>query len=302
MDPGKPLFSVVVPTFGRPEQLSACLQALASLDFPRDRFEVIVADDGCPAETERVVRDFSRLNIQLVKQAHSGPAAARNAGVARARGKYLAFTDDDCAPDRSWLRVLEPILRVSPGAAIGGKTVNSVKHSVYSEASQVLIDYLYSYFNGAPAEARFFTTNNMALAAEKFRAIGGFDASFPLAAAEDREFCERWRENGLDLVYVEDAVVYHGHYLTFRSFCQQHFNYGRGALHLHRVRARNGELRVRLQPFSFYRNLLLHPLANGMSLRGLRLSILLFISQAVYGVGYFRERLRERLRSADGDR
>ena len=42
----QPYFSVIIPTHARPDRLAACLEALANLDYPRDRFEVIVVDDG----------------------------------------------------------------------------------------------------------------------------------------------------------------------------------------------------------------------------------------------------------------
>jgi glycosyltransferase involved in cell wall biosynthesis len=46
MGPDLPTFSIVVPTYNRPERLAACLAALAHLDYPRDRFAAIVVDDG----------------------------------------------------------------------------------------------------------------------------------------------------------------------------------------------------------------------------------------------------------------
>ena len=94
-----PFFSIVVPTYQRPVQLAACLQALSRLDYARERFEVIVVDDGSPTPPKAVVESLrDRLQLTLHLQRHAGPAAARNAGAMRARGKYLAFTDDDCLP------------------------------------------------------------------------------------------------------------------------------------------------------------------------------------------------------------
>ena len=85
-----------------------------------------------------------------------------------------------------------------------------------------------------------FRANNLALPEDRFRAIGGFDTIFPLAASEDREFCDRWLHHGFQMTYAPEAVVYHARALTFRSFWRQHFKYGRGAFHFHQVRARLG--------------------------------------------------------------
>src|SRR5437867_3420967 len=91
VEPERPVFSIVVPTYRRPKQLAACLQALAKLDYARERFEVIVVDDGSTTPPEAVVTSFQdRLQVTLVLQPHAGSAAARNTGAERARGEYLA--------------------------------------------------------------------------------------------------------------------------------------------------------------------------------------------------------------------
>src|SRR5438552_18931735 len=101
----KPRFSIIVPTYKRPAQLAACLQAIARLDYPRDGFEVIVVNDGSQAPPQALIASFKdRLDMTLLKQAHAGPGAARNTVAAKARGKSIAFTDDDCLPGPDWLR------------------------------------------------------------------------------------------------------------------------------------------------------------------------------------------------------
>jgi GT2 family glycosyltransferase len=297
---GQIVFSVVVPTYHRPAQLSRCLHALACSEYPPAAFEVIVVDDGAAPETGEIVETFSdQLAVILLTQPNDGPASARNAGAARARGLYLAFTDDDCVPAPDWLRALERCLRTHPAAVVGGLTVNAIPVVPYSTASQLLVDYLYQYYKVELTGARFFTSNNLALSAQGFRDIGGFDESFPLAAAEDREFCERWQRNGRQLQYAEDAVVFHSHNLGFRSFLTQHFNYGRGADFLHRCRARHAGAgrRPKLEPLSFYFDLVRYPFTRRLGASAFPLVGLMALSQAAYGAGYFFERLRRAIDS-----
>src|SRR5574341_947622 len=117
------VFSIIVPTFARPERLAVCLRALAHLDYPKDHFEVIVVDDGSEAPPASTVESFAGLlSISLVAQPHAGPAAARNAGAARAGGDNLAFTDDDCAPDSRWLSAFDGVLETRPEFCVGGRT------------------------------------------------------------------------------------------------------------------------------------------------------------------------------------
>lgn len=119
---------------------------------------------------------------------------------------------------------------------VGGRTFNALPENPYSAASQLLVDYLYTYYNADPERAGFFTANNLALPAESFRAIGGFDSTFPYAAAEDREFCDHWLHHGHRMRYAPEAVVYHAHALTLRTFWRQHCTDGRGASHCQQVR------------------------------------------------------------------
>jgi glycosyltransferase involved in cell wall biosynthesis len=288
-----PLFSVVIPTYGRPRQLTACLQSLARLDDSRGVFEVIVVDDGSETPPQAAIAAVgARLDVALLQQSHAGPAAARNAGALKARGAFLAFTDDDCQPAPDWLRTLARRLAEDPECMIGGRAINALPGNPYSTASQLLIDYLYSYYNADPGQARFFTSNNLAVAAERFRSVGGFDTSFPRAAAEDREFCDRWLSRGYRLLYAPEAVVHHAHALTFRSFLRQHFAYGRGAFFFHQIRSRRGADHVKVESLAFYRNLLRYPLSQGGGALAVGLAWLLACAQAANAAGFFWERGR----------
>src|SRR5919201_2639274 len=95
--------SFVVPTFHRPEALRATLDALMELDFPRERYEVIVVDDGADQGTRELVDGFGGGSPRFLylSQDHRGVATARNRGAAAAEGELLVFLDDDIvvAPD-----------------------------------------------------------------------------------------------------------------------------------------------------------------------------------------------------------
>lgn len=250
-----PFFSIIVPTHTRPKQLAACLSALDRLDYRRDLFEVIVVDDGSEMSLEDIVDSFrSRLDLTLIRQAHAGPAAARNAGADVARGEFLAFTDDDCAPAPNWLQCLASKLSVMKDRALGGRIVNALPENLYAVTSQIIIDVVYAHYNGDPNHARFFASNNLALATNRFHAVGGFDSVFFPRASEDRDLCDRWLFNGYKMTYAPEALVYHSHPLDLRTFWRQHFNYGRGAFRFHQARARRGSGRF-IKELGFYLHL-----------------------------------------------
>lgn len=286
------LFSIIVPTYDRPRQLAACLQSLARLNYPRDCFEVIVVDDGSETPTAIVVASFEdRLDITLLTQPNAGPAAARNTGARQAKGDFLVFTDDDCAPASNWLQTLASRFANTPDYAICGRTFNAFSDNPYSTSSQMLIDYLYAYYNADPNQVRFLTSNNMALPAHRFHMIGGFDTTFPRAAAEDRELCDRWLHHGYRMTYAPEVLVYHAHALTFRTFWWQHFNYGRGAFHFHQAHARRDQGSIRVEPLSFYLNLLRYPFLQTRRRRALWPAFLLVVTQVANAAGFFWEML-----------
>jgi GT2 family glycosyltransferase len=290
MQESRPFISVVVPTYERAGQLAVCLRALVAQDYPRDRFEVLVVDDGSATSPEASVEAFRhQLNVRLLEQPHAGPAAARNYGAAQAQGAYLAFTDDDCAPAPGWLQSLAAGFVAFPDCALGGRTVNELANNPYSTASQLVIDYLYAHWNADPRRATFFASNNIALPGGCFHAVEGFDAGWTRAAGEDRELCDRLIARGYRLIYAPDALVYHAHPLTFRTFLRQHFNYGRGAFRFRQIRARRNHGSIRVEPLAFYVRIPAYPFGRTQGRKAVLLAAVLAVAQIANAAGYFWE-------------
>lgn len=288
-----PTFSVVIPTRDRPRQLAACLESLAQQDYPHDRFEVLVVDDASSLPLATVVDAFrSRLNLHLLNQPRSGgPGVARNLGAERATGEFLAFTDDDCTPAADWLQKLDARFTSTPHHLIGGCVINALVENPYSTASHVILDVVYQYYDPEQGRAHFFPTSNFALPRHLFRELRGFQERWPLAAAEDREFCYRWLQRGYSMAFAEDAVVYHRHHLTLISFCRLHFRYGRGAYHYHLLRA-GGHGEGGLKPdWKFYWSCLAYAWREFAWRKAVIVIVLLFLWQVCNAAGYFWQRL-----------
>jgi glycosyltransferase involved in cell wall biosynthesis len=92
--PNSPAFSIVLPTYYRAHILPRAIHS--ALDQSYGDFELIIVDDASPDDTPEVVQSFDdRRIVYLRLEKNGGPSAARNAGVRRARGKYISFLDDD---------------------------------------------------------------------------------------------------------------------------------------------------------------------------------------------------------------
>ncbi len=301
--------SVVVPTYNRPERLTRCLLALRTMEPPSGGFDVHVVNDGGidptshPAVRECLASGDGLPEIHVWNRPHGGPSAARNFGASRATGTLLAFTDDDCEPTPTWLKRLgervQSANRNRP-ALVGGLTLNALPHNPFSSASQMLVDYLYAHYAANPNIGRFFTSNNMGLYREAFSDSGGFDESFTLAAAEDRELCIRWSQRGYDLLYEPAAVIRHAHEMSLAAFWRQHVTYGIGAASLRRRLDQMGSSLPKVKRSTFYGNLLRHPFRTDRAQSNaspFMLSALLLLSQAAMAYGFAQS-----ARNKTGDR
>jgi cellulose synthase/poly-beta-1,6-N-acetylglucosamine synthase-like glycosyltransferase len=263
------------------------------LDYPRDRFEVIVVDDGGAAPLDEAAKPFhGLLTLTLLRQENAGPAAARNKGAVEAAGEVLLFTDDDCMPASDWLKIVAAQFVVLPDSAVGGETHNALTQNLYSTASQLLVSYLLVYYSGIPERVRFFPSCNVAFPTKQFLEIGGFDLSFPRSAGEDRELCDRWQHRGYRLRYVPEAVVYHAHHLTAKTFLRQHFHYGCGAYYYHLLRAHHRQQSMKVEPPAFYANLLTYPFGKISFGKAIVVVLLLIAAQAANAAGFFWERAK----------
>jgi glycosyltransferase involved in cell wall biosynthesis len=228
-----PLVSVVVPTYARPDRLQSCLAALYKQVFCAP-WEIVIIDDGSPepiqyGKANRGETTVFQPRVRIVRQENAGPAAARNHGVAIAKGIVIAFTDDDCQPEPTWLEQLFQRWQLNPRAMVGGTTLNALLRNPFSTTSQLIIDLVYQYFNADPDDAYFLASNNALCSRQQFLAIGGFDLSFPRPGAEDRDFCDRWRQQNWPLIWQQQAYVVHFHHQNLQGFVGLHVRYGRGA-------------------------------------------------------------------------
>ncbi len=261
-------------------------------------FEAIVVDDGSRDSLEALVaaRD-GQLELSLHRQPNRGPAAARNAGAELARGELLAFVDDDIALAPSWLVSMDRAASTHPGAALGGAVAPSPRGSRSAIVSQLIVDLATGRRRepGArPAVARslrFLPTNNLAVPADCFAHLGGFDPGFRVS--EDREFCRRWRQDGRLLLFVEDARCTHLKELGVPGFLRQHYRYGKGAFSYRRSAKAAGHPADPIEP-EFYRRVLAEAVA-ALRRRDLGVVALLALWQLANAVGYGTAAIRSLL-------
>jgi GT2 family glycosyltransferase len=282
-DPG---ISVIIPTRNRSNCLEVCLRAFEQVQDPPGGFEVIVVDDGGTAGPHAA--SSAKFPVRFLGLAENrGPAAARNHGALHARGRFLAFLDDDCIPSPEWLCRLHAALDRDPSAGVGGRVINGQTRNLYAHVNQVILDEAYRYYNADRSHSRFFATMNLAVSGEQLARIGGFDEAF--RTAEDRDFCARWIAGGLRLEYVPDAVVIHLGAGGWLDFWRRHYRFGSGACSFRRRHTATAAGRVRLEPPAFYRSLLAGAFREGLTRRAFLAAGLIGVSQVASALGFWAE-------------
>jgi glycosyltransferase involved in cell wall biosynthesis len=218
-------FSVVIATRNRQSLLGATLDALAQQDWPADRVEIIVADNGSTDDTVGVVtRAAARRGAPLVRYlyvAEPGKSAAVNQALALTAGQIIAFTDDDVRPDVLWLRALAAAFDDSAVDFVAGRVLPNWESAPPAWMSPALYGVLAIPDNGLerlPISAQHPEVipigANMAVRRSVVERIGGLRVDLgklegTLRTGEDHEFYLRMVHAGFRGVYEPAALVHH---------------------------------------------------------------------------------------------
>ncbi|MDH0868154.1 glycosyltransferase family A protein [Mitsuaria sp. GD03876] len=211
-DHATPEIAVVMPTFRRPDLLERCLRALMTQTLARDRFEVVVVDDGHEDRCRELVDRFAAMpgapRIRYRRPSTGrGPAVARNTGWRAASAPLIAFTDDDTMPDADWLARGLAAMRAHPEwvAAAGQVRVPPPLDLGRPEKDERPTDHELMTRGLETAE---FVTANAFVRRNTLVAIDGFDERFLRAWREDSDLQFRLQQQG-PVGRVDEALVRH---------------------------------------------------------------------------------------------
>ena len=216
-----PEISVIVCTRNGRARIGACLRAIGAMSG--GGFETIVVDDGSTDGTADHVAEMFPW-VRLLRLAPGGLSAARNAGAAIASNAILAFTDDDCEPDKEWIGRLRRIFMDGKYAAAGGPNLPPPPRS-WREAVVCAAPGAPSHVMLTDEEAEHLPGCNLAVTKTAFDAIGGFDVRFR-TAGDDVDFCWRLRDSGFRLGFAPGAFVWHWRRPSIGAFLRQQIGYG----------------------------------------------------------------------------
>jgi len=237
--PARPIFSIVIPTHGRPSTLRQCLESLTASDLPGDS-EVLVVLNGADGESEAQVRRAAALDQRFgcIHVSRRTPAGARNAALSQARGEIVYFLDDDVtiAPDL-FSRALAALATRPEIDVIGGPNLTPPGSGRFERCAGLV---LASPFGSGGVRARYCPlgsvreTDDHSLIlcnlAVRRCALEDLDAPFRehLVCNEENVMLAELARRHRRMLYDPDLIVYHARRSDLASFFWQIFKYGRG--------------------------------------------------------------------------
>jgi glycosyltransferase involved in cell wall biosynthesis len=247
MTPG---ISLVVPVYNRAEEVRELLDSLLACGELPD--EIIIIEDGSAYPCDQVVEAFSsRLPIQYMQKANSGPGLSRNVGAGLARCDYILFVDSDCLLPPGYFTAIRQFLRMNPVDFFGGPDAAHADFSPVQKAiSQAMTGILTTGgIRGASEKMdRFFPRSfNMGISKKAFDAVGGFHS---MRFGEDIDLSIRLFKAGYRSALIREAWLYHKRRTHFRQFFKQVYNSGMARVLLHRLHPGTLKL-VHLLPAAF---------------------------------------------------
>lgn len=218
-----PFTTVVVPVRNGASMIGDAIASVLACEFPAERREVIVVDNGSTDATAAVIR---RYPVTYAYEPRRGVSNARNRGIAEGSGEVFAFIDGDCVAGPSWLRELVAPFADPEVGCVAGELAHAPGESVAERQATRMLGSWQAY--AVSSNPPYAITANAAYRAQAFEQVGPFDPRMP--RAQDVELGLRFSERSeLRLVYAPEAVVRHRHRATQRGFFRQQLGWAFGA-------------------------------------------------------------------------
>ncbi len=170
-------------------------------NYPKDKYEIVLVDDGSSDGTKEVLRELNPpCKFTYLYQENAGLSAARNVGINAAEGEIILFVDDDILASKNLIAEHMKVHNEHPRSVVRG-WVNHVD-DLEKPGKQ-------PKFTMQDISTAFFWTSNVSVAKKYLDEAGLFDERFKEYGWEDLELGLRLKSLGLQLKHNRDAVVYH---------------------------------------------------------------------------------------------
>jgi len=205
----RPLVSIVIPAYNEEKYIKKCLDSILALDYPREKLDVIVVDDGSTDRTAVVAKEYEKYGVRVFSKRNAGKGAALNYGIERARGEFIATMDADSYVTPKVIKALLPyfedheVMAVTPAVKIAPSN-SAIREFQRIEYLMILFSRkLLSYLDSVPVTPGPFSI----FRASVFKEVGGFDEH---NLVEDQEIAMRIQQHNYKIrsSVSDDSTVY----------------------------------------------------------------------------------------------
>lgn len=212
-----PLVTIVVTVYNAEQTIGRCLDSVTKLEYPKEKLQVIVVDDGSTDNSLNIVKEY---DVNLIRKNHGGYPSAMNSGIRSAHGSIIVIIDSDIIVTEDWLfKVLEEFVDSKVGI-VGGYVATIETKSFWSRLAGYEIEDRYDKIRSKYVD--YVSTTCTAYRKEVFNDVGLFDER--LRRDSDEDFVHRAFRAGWKIVLRKDAVCFHEWKSSFKSYFKQQLN------------------------------------------------------------------------------
>jgi cellulose synthase/poly-beta-1,6-N-acetylglucosamine synthase-like glycosyltransferase len=225
----EPVVSVVIPAYNESEYLKECLESVLAMDYPKDKLDIVVVDDGSTDDTYRIAKGFEKRGIRAFTKENAGKGAALNFGLEKAKGELVATMDADSYLTRNTIRELIPyfldpeVMAVTPSVKVAA-TGSWIKELQRVEYLMILFSRkLLSFIDSVPVTPGPFSM----FRTKVFDEVGGFDEH---NLVEDQEIALRIQSHNYKIRSSMTADVFTEPPDNFPDLLRQRVRWQRGGV------------------------------------------------------------------------
>jgi cellulose synthase/poly-beta-1,6-N-acetylglucosamine synthase-like glycosyltransferase len=200
-----PFVSIVISAYNEAKTISQKLDNILSLDYPREKLEVVIASDGSTDGTDSIVERYKERGVELLSLPHHGKSAALNAAVATAKGEILVFSDANSIykPD-----AVQELIRPFADPKVGGVAGNQIYRTDVSGASSSTGERAYWNFDRMLKVSQSKSGHTLAATGAIYAIRRSLFQPIPDGVSDDFVTSTRVIAQGYRLVFAPDAMAY----------------------------------------------------------------------------------------------
>lgn len=248
----RPFISVVIPAYNEERNIGKCIESLLDSDYPKEKLEIIVVDDGSSDRTAEIASSYK--GVRVFRKPNSGKADSLNYGIKKAKGEIIATLDADSHITKKAIKRMLPLFSDDAKAVTAAVLVDNPKN-IIEQLQEV--EYVFTIFSRKVLEAIdaiHVTPGPFSMfRREVFEQIGGFDRNNIL---EDQEIAMRMQKHNFRIRASTDAIVYTKVPENMKQLLKQRTRWHRGGLrnsitYLELISPKYGDLGMFVMPLQF---------------------------------------------------